>query len=93
MFNSKLKLQGLSLDEIINEGIHGNNPEINIDDWKLISSLFVGYLSPEEVENNITEQLEEAAECNYEQGLEDGGADQREIERLQKLLKENGIEY
>ena len=40
MFNSKLKLQGLTLEEIINEGIHGNNPEILIDDWRIIEYLY-----------------------------------------------------
>ncbi len=39
MFNSKLKLQGLSLDEIIHEGVFGNNPEVSIDDWKYIEYL------------------------------------------------------
>ena len=40
MFNSKLKLQGLSLEEIIHEGIFGNNPEVSIDDWKYIEHLY-----------------------------------------------------
>jgi hypothetical protein len=93
VLNSKLKLKGLSLDEIIHEGVHGNIPEVTINDWKFIQSLAVGYLTPEEVESIITEQLDDTADCNYQQGLRDGGSDEREIERLQKLLKENNIEY
>lgn len=93
MFNSSLKLQGLSLEEIIHEGIHGNISEVSIDDWKFIESLLEDYLTPEQVESNIQEQLDETADVNYTQGLDDGGADTREIERLREILKENDIEY
>ena len=94
MFNSKLKLQGLSLDEIIREGVFGNNPEVSIDDWKYIEHLW------EEEENVVIkkgsytiEDLDETAEVNYNQGLSDGGSDERELKRLQTILKENNIEY
>lgn len=93
MFNSKLKLQGLSLEEIINEGVHGNNPEVTIDDWKFIEHLLKDYLTPEQIDEKIQEQLDETADVNYCQGLSDGGFDAHEIERLQDILKENKIEY
>ena len=100
MFNSKLKLQGLSLDEIIHEGVFGNHPEVSVDDWKFIESLFSEYLTPDEVADKIqtvTEdmgaQLEDTALCNYETGLSDGVPDERELKRLQTILKENNIEY
>ncbi|CAL9974718.1 hypothetical protein VPHF94_0186 [Vibrio phage F94] len=100
MLNFKLKLQGLPLDEIINEGVHGNNPEVSVDDWKYIESLFSDYLTPEEVADKIqavTEdmdtQLEDTALCNYETGLSDEGSDERELKRLQTILKENNIDY
>lgn len=59
MFNSKLKLQGLTLEEIINGGIHGNNPEITIDDWR-----FIGYL--------YTETICSQAKKEYDKGYQDG---------------------
>lgn len=59
MFNSKLKLQGLSLEEIIHEGIHGNNPEVSIDDWKFIESL-------------LGIERDEANKLNYDRGWQDG---------------------
>lgn len=40
MFNSKLKLQGLTLEEIIHEGVHGNSPKVTIDDWLYIEHLY-----------------------------------------------------
>ena len=94
MFNSKLKLQGLSLDEIIHEGVFGNNPEVSIDDWKYIEHL---YREEENIviqEDSYTrEDLDETADINYSQGLSDGGSDERELKRLQTILKENNIEY
>ncbi len=40
MLNSNLKLQGLTLEEIICNGVHGQNPEITIDDWQFIEYLY-----------------------------------------------------
>lgn len=40
MFNSKLKLSGYTLEEIIHEGIHGNVSEMSVDDWEYIESMF-----------------------------------------------------
>lgn len=39
------------------------------------------------------EDLADTAECNYNQGLSDGGDSERENMRLRKLLDENNIEY
>ena len=94
MHNSKLKLQGLSLDEIIHEGVFGNNPEVSIEDWKYIEHLY------REEENIVIEEgsytredLDETADINYSQGLSDGRSDERELKRLQTILKENNIDY
>ncbi|AUR93337.1 hypothetical protein NVP1187O_024 [Vibrio phage 1.187.O._10N.286.49.F1] len=91
MFNSKLKLQGLSLEELIHEGVFGNNPEVSVDDWKYIEYLY------REEENIVIKEgsytigdLDETADINYRL---DGGSDERELKRLQTILKENNIEY
>ncbi|AGG57927.1 hypothetical protein VPBG_00155 [Vibrio phage helene 12B3] len=94
MFNSKLKLQGLSLEEVIHEGVFGNNQEVSIDDWKYIEHLYQKEENIVIEEGTYTrEDLDETAEVNYSQGLSDGGSDERELKRLQTILKENDIEY
>ena len=94
MFNSKLKLQGLSLQETLHEGVFGNISELTVDDWKYLESLAEGYLTLEQVNENISSQLDETADCNYSQGLEDGRREYYyQMKRLEELLKENGIEY
>lgn len=94
MINSKLKLKGYSLEEVIHEGVFGNIPELTIDDWKYLESLVEEYLTPEQVNENISSQLDETADCNYNQGYSDGSGDYYyENERLKNLLKENDIEY
>lgn len=94
MLNSKLKLKGYSLEEVIHEGVFGNIQELNIDDWKYLESLVEGYLTPEQVNEDISSQLDEAAEVNYSQGLDDGSRKYYyQMKRLEELLKENGIEY
>ncbi len=40
MLNSNLKLQGLALEEILCNGVHGQNPEITMDDWQFIEYLY-----------------------------------------------------
>ncbi|AUR92247.1 hypothetical protein NVP1170O_134 [Vibrio phage 1.170.O._10N.261.52.C3] len=59
MFNSKIKLQGLSLEEVIQEGVHGNNPEVTIDDWKFIEYLY-------------NEELGDRLKREYYKGYRDG---------------------
>ena len=93
MFDSKLRLQGVTLHEILHEGLMGNNLEVSIDDWRYIETLFSDFMSREQVEDEISYRIEDTAEENYLQGLYDGGGDVREIARLQKLLEDNGIEY
>ncbi len=40
MFNSKLHLQGLSLEEIIQQGVTGSLPDMTTEDWKYLESLY-----------------------------------------------------
>lgn len=94
MINSKLKLKGYSLEEVIHEGVFGNIPELTVDDWQYLESLVEGYLTPEQVNENVSSQLDETADVNYSQGLEDGRREYYyQMKRLEELLKENEIEY
>lgn len=94
MFNSKLKLQGLSLEAIIHEGVHGFISNLSIDDWVYVESLAKNYLTPDQVDNMVKEELDETADCNYSQGLADvRGEYYYENKRLKDLLEENNIEY
>ncbi|AUR91586.1 hypothetical protein NVP1161O_144 [Vibrio phage 1.161.O._10N.261.48.C5] len=46
MFDSELKLRGLDLSAIINEGVHGNLEELSVEDWLYLEHLYqedVGY--------------------------------------------------
>ncbi len=40
MFDSKLHLQGLSLEEIIQRGVTGSLPDMTTEDWKYLESLY-----------------------------------------------------
>lgn len=40
MFDSKLKLRGLDLSAIINEGVHGNLEELSVEDWLYLEHLY-----------------------------------------------------
>lgn len=87
-----LKLSGLTLEEIINNGYHGFiDYVLTPEDWNHIQTL-VDENVPEP--SGITqEDLDDTAGCNYSQGLSDGGDSERENIRLRKLLDENSIEY
>lgn len=94
MLNSKLKLKGYSLEEVIREGVYGNIQELTIDDWKYLEYILEGYLTPEQVDITVQDQLDSTADCNYNQGYSDGSGDHYyENQRLKGLLKENDIEY
>lgn len=85
----------LTLQEIIHEGVHGNIVLTSPEDWIILEEKlkFEDYISEEE----FNSAQEETSECNYNTGYDDGVRDrvkfEREIEELQKLLEENGIEY
>ena len=57
MFNSKLKLRGYTLEEIVHEGIHGNVSEMSVDDWKYIESILNNYYT-ETVDEGEPEELD-----------------------------------
>lgn len=89
---SKLKLIGLTLNEVFNNGYHGFiDYQLTHEDWNYLQTLL-----DENVPEHpcITqEDLDETADCNYSQGLYDGGQSEEENIRLRRLLGENGIEY
>jgi hypothetical protein len=92
MVASSLKLSGWTLEEIINNGYHGFiDYVLTPEDWNHIQTLLDDNV-PEP--SGITqEDLDDTAECNYSQGLSDGGCSERENVRLRKLLDEKCIEY
>lgn len=89
---NKNMLTSLTLEEIIHLGVHNQLPQLDYSDWVVIETKFRGYMTPEEVKVHIEAELQEAADVNYTQGLEDRG-DVKELERLRKILQENGIDY
>lgn len=92
MVTSSLKLSGWTLEEIIHNGYHGFIEYVlTPEDQEHLQTLLDGNV-PEP--SGITkEDLADTAECNYNQGLSDGGDSERENMRLRKLLDENNIEY
>lgn len=79
---------------------YGQITDVSYQDGIYLESALEQYksdwISPEEHERD----LDETADCNYSQGLSDGGDSYRkcgrfekEIERLKQLLQENNIEY
>ena len=48
MFNSKLHLQGLSLEEVIQQGVTGSLPDMTTEDWKYLESLVNNSFNEEE---------------------------------------------
>jgi hypothetical protein len=87
-----LKLSGLTLEEIIHNGYHGFIDYVLVpEDWNHLQTLLDDNV-PEP--SSITqEDLDDTADCNYNQGLSDGGCSERENVRLCRLLDENSIEY
>lgn len=92
---SKLKLVGLTLDEVFNNGYHGFiDYRLTHEDWNYLQKLYEESLNEDSSEAGFTqEDLDDTVECSYSQGLFDGGDSEREDVRLRRLLDENNIEY
>lgn len=59
MLNSKLKLKSYSLEEILHEGVFGNIPELDVDDWQYLEYL-------------LDKEREENKKLDYDKGYQEG---------------------
>lgn len=94
------KLMGLTLVEILNLGYHDQiDYKLSWEDWKHLEGLYNSESNEVAREGTYNyEDLEDTAECNYDQGLGDGDREaasklEWRVEYLEKLLNEGGIDY